>query len=169
MDIEFKKISVNEKEIFKNILEFYSYDFCQYYNYDLNENGKFEKINVEKYFENNIYQVLFIVINKKIAGFIIKKEDETFKYVDEFWIMPKYRKGLLTYRVIKEFRKLMDGIWIFSILNNNDRWLKSLEVMLKKNEDKCKIIAKRTTTCTFEWGEYEFTEFLVDCKNKIDS
>ena len=51
----FKLIKVNEKNknVLKNLLEYYLYDFNIYYEDDLNESGRFESIDVEPYINNN--------------------------------------------------------------------------------------------------------------------
>lgn len=166
MNIELKIICKHDENILKNLFEYYSYDFSKYYNYDLNDNGKFDKVNVEKYFDKSIYQVYLIKVDKKYAGFIIAKKEEKFNCVNEFWIMPKYRKGFFAYNVLKQFSQYMYGFWIFGILNNNDRWTKALECMIKRNDDICKIMLKRNVVYKLDWGDYEFTEFLLDCKKK---
>ena len=104
MDFEFEKVSKEKSEILKNLLEYYQYDFNVYYNADLNENGKFEFIDIGLYFENENNQALFIKVKEKYAGFILvsnnTKYTEEGKNIEEFWVMPKYRKGMFAFRVL---------------------------------------------------------------------
>ena len=50
MDIELIKVNNNNHETFENIYEFYLYEISRYYNYDVEENGKFSNDNTKNYF-----------------------------------------------------------------------------------------------------------------------
>lgn len=163
MEIELVKVRCEEKEILKNILEFYSYDFSYFYNYDLNVNGKYEIIDVDPYFKDDKNEAFFIKANGENAGFIFIKDEGSYKSVEEYWLMPKYRKGFLAYKILKELSRNIKGKIEFVILNKNKKWLESLEFMLNKNYEICKIIEKKQVVYEFEWGKYSFTKFLVEC------
>ena len=69
----FKLIKVNEKNknVLKNLLEYYLYDFNIYYEDDLNESGRFEFIDVEPYINNNNNKAFFVKVDNYYAGFIL--------------------------------------------------------------------------------------------------
>lgn len=69
----FKLIKVNEKNknVLKNLLEYYLYDFNIYYEDDLNESGRFESIDVEPYINNNNNKAFFVKVDNYYAGFIL--------------------------------------------------------------------------------------------------
>ena len=52
MDIELIKVNNNNHETFENIYEFYLYEISRYYNYDVEENGKFSNDNTKNYIYN---------------------------------------------------------------------------------------------------------------------
>lgn len=167
MKINLIKVEKHQEQILKNLAEYYSYDFSQYYNKDLNENGRFENIQTENYLKNDGNEAFFIKVDEKIAGFMLIKDKKYFKSMAEFWILPKYRKGLLTYRVLKQYAAMIDDLIEFKIIKNNERWLNSLEYMIDKNNEICKIIKKVDFDYMLDCGKYTFTKFLVDCrKNK---
>ena len=59
---ELKVVKENDKDVLRNLLEYYLYDFNFYYEDDLNENGRFEFIDVEPYINNNNHKAYFIII-----------------------------------------------------------------------------------------------------------
>ena len=54
---ELKVVKENDKDVLRNLLEYYLYDFNFYYEDDLNENGRFEFIDVEPYINDNRFYV----------------------------------------------------------------------------------------------------------------
>jgi len=159
MKFKLEKVSGNKIEVLKNLLEFYQYDFNIFYNDDLNENGRFEFIDADKYFDNIENEALFIKVDEKYAGFILVSSDTKYtnegKCIEEFWIMPKYRKGMFAFKVIKELFKKVKGQIEFIVLRKNERWLKVLTYWLEKN---CKIIKKYDIK---KWEE-DFILFVLE-------
>ncbi len=163
MDFQIEKVSKEKSEILKNLLEYYQYDFNVYYNEDLNENGRFEFIDIELYFENEHNQALFIKVKEKYAGFILisnnTKYSEEAICIEEFWIMPKYRKGMFAFKILKKVFDEINGKIEFIVLKRNERWLKTLKYWIEKNY---KVLKE----CDIEKWDEQFTLFLVDTENK---
>lgn len=157
MNFNLEKVKKEEKETLKNLLEFYLYDFNFYYEDDLNSNGRFEFIDVEPYFQENGNMALFIKQEENYAGFVLISDKQEQKCIEEFWIMPKYRKGLFAFQVLKQIIKEIKGKIEFIIINENKRWLKTLNYLINKNY---KIISKESIK---KWETYDFTKFIVDC------
>lgn len=65
----FELVTVNEinKMILENLIEFYLYDFNIYYEDDLNDNGRFEFIDVEPYINSDNNKAFFIKVNNYYA------------------------------------------------------------------------------------------------------
>ena len=74
MDIELIKVNNNNHETFENIYEFYLYEISRYYNYDVEENGKFSN-DMPKYrsgfFTYNVIRKYFLEKNKITKFYII--------------------------------------------------------------------------------------------------
>lgn len=151
------RINKDNKTILENLLEYYLYDFNFYYEDDLKENGRFEFIDVEPYInsENKAY---LITNNDKLAGFILIKKTENINIIEEFWIMPKYRKGMFAFKVLKQVFSELHGEVEFIILNKNKRWLEVIKYWINKNYEIIK------TEKIIKWHTEEFTKFTIYCK-----
>lgn len=159
MEFKLDKVKLEEKEILKNLLEFYQYDFNVFYEDDLNENGRFEFIDVDQYFESDDNEALFIKVNEKYAGFILISNNVLHinpgKCIEEFWIMPKYRKGMFTFKVLKEIIGRYKTKFEFLVLKKNEKWFKVINYLIHKNYKVEKMID------VTKWDE-EFELFVVD-------
>lgn len=163
MDIELIKVNNNNHETFENIYEFYLYEISRYYNYDVEENGKFSNDNTKNYIYNKKMEQILIKKNGKYAGFFLIFEKDDCNFISEFGIMPKYRSGFFTYNVIRKYFLEKNKITKFYIINNNKRWLECMEYMINKNNDICKIIEKKEITFhKSKQQKYKFTSFLIE-------
>src|SRR6476620_10621846 len=85
------------KEVIKNLMQFYIYDFSEYADCDVEENGLFKAyLNLEDYWkEDNMFPYL-IQKDKVHIGFVLVKtigaETNHFS-IAEFFIMKKYRRA----------------------------------------------------------------------------
>ena len=164
MDIKFEVIEEKDREIINNLLQFESYDFCQYYNNDLSENGLFNDKLQDFYIKEKLSYI--IRVDGKIAGFMLIRQKIGLKAVEEFWVYPKYRKGLLAYRFLIEFSKIETGLVEFLILKKNDRWMRDLEYMFNKHSNHVKIKKIKDYQLLINSDIYEFRRFLVELPNK---
>lgn len=156
----FELIIVNEdnKKILENLLEYYLYDFNMYYEDDLNNNGRFEFIDVKPYINSNSNKAFFIKVNNNYAGFILIKQVEDTNVIEEFWIMPKYRKGMFAFKVSKKILSEIHGKVEFIILNKNKRWLEVVKYLVSKNYEILKVENIK------KWDTEDFTKFTILCK-----
>jgi predicted acetyltransferase len=103
MNISIMSISKDEKEILRNLLEKYLYEFSQYDNHDVNDIGLYGYDYLDNYWTEDNRGAYFIRIDNKLAGFFMVNdyreiEIETNCTLSEFFIMHKYRKlGIGTY------------------------------------------------------------------------
>ena len=159
-----EKVKKEEENILQNLLEFYLYDFNFFYEDDLNDNGRFEFIDTNEYFTKEKYEAFFIRVKDKLAGFIlINNNTELIKNgtrIEEFWIMPKYRKGYFAFSVLKEVFSRYQNEIEFIILEQNKRWLKAINYFINKNYT---ILEKEEIT---KWDTEKFKLYLIK-NNKI--
>ena len=162
MEFLFEKVDIEKKEVLENMAEFYQYDFNIYYSDDLNSKGRFGFINTNKYIDNDKNEAWFIKVENKYAGFVLISSDtyqiKEGKCIEELWIMPKYRNGMFAIKVIKELFEKLQGKLEFIVMKQNERWLKVLEYIAKKNY---KIEVK---TDVKRFGK-DFTLFVVDYRS----
>lgn len=155
-----EKVEKNKENILKNLLEYYLYDFNMFYEDDLNENGKFEFVNTSDYILKNNYEAFFIKVKNNYAGFILINNNTRFANqpatkIEEFWIMPKYRKGLFAFKVLKYIFSMYIGEKEFIILKDNKRWFKVFDYWLNKNY---KVIKKENI---IKWENVEFALYVI--------
>jgi predicted acetyltransferase len=116
MNISIIQISKNEKEILRNLLEKYSYEFSQYENTDTNDLGLYGYDYLDNYWTEDNRFIFFIKNSNKLVGFIMINDYKEIKIetnytLSEFFVLYKYRKiGVGTY-VAKEIFKRFKGKW----------------------------------------------------------
>jgi predicted acetyltransferase len=116
MKIEIIPVGINEKEILKNLLEKYDYDFSQYDNRDVNKMGLYGYKYLDHYWTDKNRWAFFILVDENLAGFamvndIPEAREETDYSMSEFFIMYKYRRcGVGKYAAKKVF-DMFKGKW----------------------------------------------------------
>jgi predicted acetyltransferase len=122
--IELVKVEVTEKEILRNLMEKYDYEFSQYDNRDVNQLGLYGYDYFDVYWTEKGRQPFFIKVNNCLAGFVMVGDYmEVFKDAQysmcEFFVMYKYRrKGVGSYAVQETFKKF-PGVWELKFHPNN--------------------------------------------------
>ncbi|WP_346887891.1 GNAT family N-acetyltransferase [Clostridium sp. UBA1056] len=97
LDIELKRVNVEDKEILKNLLEKYDYEFSQWDNRDVNKLGLYGYDYLDCYWTEEKRWAYFIEVDGKLAGFIMvnnypEAAEETDYSLAEFFVMYKYRR-----------------------------------------------------------------------------
>jgi predicted acetyltransferase len=97
MNIELVPVCVEEKEILRNLLEKYDYEFSQYDNRDVNKLGLYGYSYLDNYWTEKNRWAFFINVDGKLAGFaMIVDIPEAREYTDytmaEFFVLYKYRR-----------------------------------------------------------------------------
>jgi predicted acetyltransferase len=116
MDISIVPVSKDEKEILRNLLEKYDYEFSQYHKKDVNDLGLYGYDYLDNYWTENNRFAYFIKVDNKLAGFIMVNDYpivnlETNYTMADFFVMYKYRKtGVGTFVVKSTFEKYK-GRW----------------------------------------------------------
>jgi predicted acetyltransferase len=96
MNIKIDSIKYSEKEILRNLLEKYLYEFSQYEKTDINELGLYGYNYLDCYWTENNRWAYFIKINNRIIGFALVNDYPEIKIetdfsMAEFFIVYKYR------------------------------------------------------------------------------
>jgi predicted acetyltransferase len=124
MEIKIIQVSREQKEILRNLMEKYDYEFSQYENMDVNDIGLYGYNYIDHYWTEENRYAFFIKINGKLAGFImVNNIDETEMKTNfsmaEFFIMYKYKRlGIGAYAVKNIFEKFK-GKWEITYAQNN--------------------------------------------------
>jgi predicted acetyltransferase len=116
VNISIVPVSKEEKEILRNLIEKYEYEFSQYDTKDVNDLGLYGYDYLDNYWTEKNRFVYFIKVDNKLAGFVMVNDYplpnlETNYSMSEFFIMHKYRKmGVGTFAVKSMFEKFI-GKW----------------------------------------------------------
>jgi predicted acetyltransferase len=98
-------VKIEEKEILKNLLEKYLYEFSQYDNRDVNNFGLYGYSYFDHYWVEDNRLPFFIKVDDKLVGFAMVNDYpevriETDYTMSEFFILYKYRRlGIGSYAV----------------------------------------------------------------------
>jgi predicted acetyltransferase len=103
MNIEIELVKKEEKEILRNLLEKYFYEFSKWKDNDVNNTGLYGYNYLDNYWQEQNCFPYFIKINKKLAGFVLVNNHNeidinTDYAMAEFCVLYKYRrKGIGKY------------------------------------------------------------------------
>jgi predicted acetyltransferase len=142
MDIIIEPVKKEEKEVLRNLLEKYNYEFSQYDNRDVNDLGLYGYDYLDNYWTEENRFPFFIKINNKFAGFVMINDYpeikiETNYSISEFFIMYKYRRlGIGKYGVNYILNKYK-GKWQLQYHPKNKTsekfWIKTIDKYTKGN------------------------------------
>ena len=124
MKKELKRVSVEEKEILKNLLEKYEYEFSQWDNRDVNKLGLYGYDYLDCYWTEENRNAYFIRVDGNLAGFAlvndyIEGNEEADYAIGEFFVLHKYRHyGVGKFAAIKIF-DMYNGKWQLKVHPKN--------------------------------------------------
>lgn len=123
-EVKITRATIAEKEIMKNVMQFYFYDFSQFVEAHLEENGRFEDDeHLDLYWMDPTRFPYLLYYKGKIAGFcLVRKIEEakkTYFSIAEFFVMKKYRRHGLGKLVAHEMFTKHHGEWeVFQMETN---------------------------------------------------
>ena len=146
MNTEITRVSLDEKETLRNLLEKYDYEFSQYDGRDVDEKGNFGYEWLDYYWIEDGRYAYFIRVDGKIAGFAMscpyaEYRESTDYQVAEFCILPKYRKLGLGKTLAFYLLDSLEGNWEIRYHPKNISSVKFWESIAKEySKGKCEII-----------------------------
>ena len=137
MNILIELVKKEEKEILKNLLEKYGYEFSQYNNLDINNLGLYGYDYLDCYwYEKNRFP-FFVKVNNKLAGFIMVNDYPELKRmpldyaISEFFILFKYRRNGIGKYCVKYILDKFKGKWQLKYHPKNEIskkfWIKTID------------------------------------------
>ena len=116
MNIKIEPIKIEEKEIIRNLLEKYDYEFSQYDNRDVNDLGLYGYEYLDNCWTEENWFPFFIRVNGKLAGFVVVTDYlevklDTNYALSDFFIMYKYRRLGIGKYVLKYILEKFKGKW----------------------------------------------------------
>jgi predicted acetyltransferase len=143
MKIEIKTVLKSEKEILRNLLEKYSYEFSQYTKIDVNPLGLYGYTYLDYYWTEKSRWAYFIIVDNTLAGFVMvidmpEVDDIPADFqIAEFFVMHKYRKQGIGRKAVFEVFDKHHGKWQLKTHPNNVAscifWTKVIEAYTNGN------------------------------------
>lgn len=115
MEFQMVQVREEEKEILRNLMEKYNYEFSQYDRMDVNALGLYGYSHLDNYWTEDGRWAFFLKVDGKLAGFAMvityPEAAKTDYNMAEFFVMYKYRRcGLGTWAVKRLFDRFQ-GTW----------------------------------------------------------
>ena len=112
------------KDVIENLMQFYTYDFSEYVDCDVEENGLFKAYpNLEEYWKEGADKFPYIIKkDEKHIGFVLVKtieSDKNYYSIAEFFIMKKYRREGIATAVATQIFNVYKGRWKVHQRENN--------------------------------------------------
>ena len=140
--LEVIKATVEQKPILANLLELYAYDFTEYCDFDIGDNGFYGYEYLPFYWTDPNRFPYLIYINGKLAGFVlVQKGSPISKEIDvwdisEFFIMKKYKRHGIGTAVAQQIWDKFHGNWQVRVLVKNhiacSFWLGAIKKFINK-------------------------------------
>ena len=97
MNTQLIKASLQQKDVIKNLMQFYMYDFSEFVELDVESNGLFAAyLNLDDYWKDANRFPYIIKKDEKYIGFVlvrfIETEQRNYFSIAEFFVMKKYRR-----------------------------------------------------------------------------
>ncbi|MCT8137172.1 GNAT family N-acetyltransferase [Anaerobacillus sp. CMMVII] len=124
MNVKIKKAALHDKELIKNLMQFYFYDFSEFVEAHVEEDGRFgDYPYLDSYWEEKTRFPYLVEVDGKYAGFVlvrqIEENERTYFSIAEFFIMKKSRRTGVGRVVATEMFSLHPGNWeVFQIEKN---------------------------------------------------
>ena len=111
MQVQVVKATIEQKPVLANLLELYAYDFTEFCDFDIGDDGFYGYERLPLYWTEPTRFPYLIYVDKKIAGFILVQlgspisDDTTVWDISEFFVMKKYKRhGVGTAAALPDFR-----------------------------------------------------------------
>ncbi|SDN24228.1 Predicted acetyltransferase [Fictibacillus solisalsi] len=92
MELTLGKATLENKNVLKQMLELYRYDFSEFDSSDLNEDGQYGYAYLDDYWQEEGRHPFFIKVDNRYAGFVLVRKIRDTYAIAEFFVMKKYRK-----------------------------------------------------------------------------
>lgn len=121
--VEVLQALTTDKPVIKNLVQFYIYDFTEFTNEQISEQGTYPILSdLNKYWENHEdYNAYLIKANGEIAGFVLVKqlEDDRSYKLAHFFILRKFRRSGIGTQAARAVLFSAKGKWELNQLQNN--------------------------------------------------
>lgn len=169
MKLELKPVKLEEKEILRNLLEKYDYEFSQYDNRDVNPLGLYGYGYLDHYWTDKSRWAYFILADDNLAGFVMVNDHPDVKgkidyAMSEFFVMHKYRRsGVGRYAALKTFDRFR-GMWQLKRHPKNLSSVKFWNRIIAEHTKGDYLLIEEHADAKFEDGTYGEVFFFDNTK-----
>jgi predicted acetyltransferase len=117
MNVKLTKASRENISVMENLMQFYIYDFSEFVELDVKEDGLFEPYaSLQEYWDKeNERFPYFIKVGERYLGFVLVKyitlSDRNYFSMAEFFIMKKYRRKGIGRSIAEQVFNMHKGQW----------------------------------------------------------
>lgn len=161
MKIEIIPAKIEQKPIIANLLELYAYDFTEFFDFDIGDNGFYGYEWLHLYWTEPNRFPYFIYVDEKLAGLVLVQkgspisDDKEIYDIAEFFIMRKYKRKKIGTNVAIKVWEMFKGNWQVRVLFENkiacSFWLNTIEKFTGN-----KVLATERKIKNDLWLVYQF-------------
>lgn len=118
MQIQLTEITDDDRPVLEQLAQLYMYDFTEHAHGDVTDEGRFPYMDLSEFFCRPVRRAYFVRVDGKLAGFALAYEGEAFRnpservwWMEEFFVMRKYRKRGVGERVATQLFDAIGGAW----------------------------------------------------------
>lgn len=125
-NIEIIPASLEQKPILANLLELYTYDFCEFVDLEIGPDGRFGYRDLDIYWTEPARHPLLVYVDSRLAGFALidglprESPDVLVWDVAEFFILRGYRRAGIGTQVAHQVWKRFPGRWQVRVIVSNE-------------------------------------------------
>ena len=124
MHVEIQRATEAQRETLANLLELYSYDFTQFADEDVGEDGRFGYRYLPDYFTDPRRHPFLVRVDGHYAGFALVRqvdhEGELLADMAEFFVMRRYRRTGTGETVAQQVFDMFPGPWELRVMRANE-------------------------------------------------
>jgi predicted acetyltransferase len=161
VQLELIKATLEQKPILANLLELYAYDFTEFCDFDIGDNGFYGYQYLPLYWIEPTRFPYLIYVNQKIAGFVLVQkgsplsDDSNVWDIAEFFVMKRYKKQGIGTSAACKIWKQFKGQWQVRVLESNPIaclfWLQAIKKFTGKLPTQTSQLIKKE-----DWIIYSF-------------
>lgn len=124
MNFTIVQVSAKHREVLDNLMQFYIYDFSEFLNFDVEENGQYSPYPLDDYFKESNQQFAYVIKREeKYVGFVLVRLVEALELrhysIAEFFILKKYRREGMGRLVATDLFNRHRGPWEVHQIESN--------------------------------------------------
>jgi len=126
MDVQLRLAEPAQLDILKHLMQLYLYDFDEFFSEGgVDNEGLFDPgFPLERYVDNQRFWAYLACVEDRLAGFTlisdrVEKGPEPGRYVEEFFVLRRYRRAGVGSTMAQQLFDLFPGYWEITILGEN--------------------------------------------------